>query len=137
MVLFCWFILLSACAGFNSVSPWQARTTPGLQHCQSANDTGSAADRAGCWFRLGNDFAETGCFEQAENAYREALKHGPHAKALHNLGLVQVRLGVTAIREARAQLSAADAGNAGDAGPAFAATEQLLRLLLYSVYQNR
>lgn len=56
------------------------------------------------WFQLGNLYAEQGRLEAAERAYRESLRRRDDAKTLHNLGLVQVRLGIGALREAQARL---------------------------------
>ena len=59
---------------------------------------------AGPWFQLGNLYAEQGRLDAAERAYREALRRRDEARTLHNLGLVQVRLGVGALREAQQRL---------------------------------
>lgn len=59
---------------------------------------------AGPWFQLGNLYAEQGRLDAAERAYREALRRRDEARTLHNLGLVQVRLGVGALREAQRRL---------------------------------
>lgn len=56
------------------------------------------------WFQLGNLYAEQGRLDSAERAYRESLRRRDDARTLHNLGLVQVRLGVGALREAQARL---------------------------------
>ncbi|MCC7220530.1 MAG: tetratricopeptide repeat protein [Candidatus Contendobacter sp.] len=61
------------------------------------------------WFRLGNLYAEQGRLDSAERAYREALRRRDDAKTLHNLGLVQVKLGVGALREAQTRLPSTDA----------------------------
>ena len=74
------------------------------------------------WFQLANAYAEEERLEEAENAYKEALKYGYGAKALHNLGLVQVWLGIKALREARPQLSPDD--------PAHLETRRYLNALL-------
>ena len=74
------------------------------------------------WFRLANTYAEKGKLEEAERAYKEALKRGKGAKALHNLGLVQVWLGIKALREARPQLPPDD--------PAHLETRRYLNTLL-------
>ncbi|MFO1422035.1 MAG: tetratricopeptide repeat protein [Candidatus Competibacteraceae bacterium] len=59
---------------------------------------------AGPWFQLGNLYAEQGRLDAAERAYREALRRRDEARTLHNLGLVQVKLGVGALREAQQRL---------------------------------
>ncbi|MFO7641268.1 MAG: tetratricopeptide repeat protein [Candidatus Competibacteraceae bacterium] len=74
------------------------------------------------WFQLGNLYAEQGRLLMAERAYREALRRRDEARTLHNLGLVQVRLGVGALREARERLPADD--------PVHEETRELLRALL-------
>ncbi len=56
------------------------------------------------WFQLGNLYAESNRLEAAEYSYRQALKRGAHPKATHNLGLVQIRLGVAALNQARSDL---------------------------------
>lgn len=74
------------------------------------------------WFQLGNLYAEQGRLDSAERAYREALRRRDDARTLHNLGLVQVRLGVGALREAQKRLPADD--------PARRETREFLRTLL-------
>ncbi|MFZ1640476.1 MAG: tetratricopeptide repeat protein [Candidatus Contendobacter sp.] len=61
-------------------------------------------NEASPWFQLGNLYAEQGRLDSAERAYREALRRRDEARTLHNLGLVQVRLGVGALREAQKRL---------------------------------
>jgi hypothetical protein len=53
------------------------------------------------WFELGNYYVANNRLAGAEFAYREALKRNSTPKTLHNLGLVQVRLGINALNEAR------------------------------------
>ena len=74
------------------------------------------------WFQLGNLYAEQGRLDSAERAYREALRRRDDAKTLHNLGLVQVKLGIGALREAQHRLPPADAARQE--------TRELLRTLL-------
>ena len=74
------------------------------------------------WFQLGNLYAEQGRLDSAERAYREALRRRDDAKTLHNLGLVQVKLGIGALREAQNRLPPADAARQE--------TRELLRTLL-------
>lgn len=76
------------------------------------------------WFQLGNLYAEQGRLDSAQRAYREALRRRDDAKTLHNLGLVQVKLGIGALREAEQRL-APDAATR-------AATRALLRTILES-----
>ncbi|MFO1350076.1 MAG: tetratricopeptide repeat protein [Gammaproteobacteria bacterium] len=61
-------------------------------------------DDSDLWYQLGNHFAKSDRLDDAEQAYREALKRGPNPHALNNLGLVQIRLGVQALKEARQQM---------------------------------
>ena len=61
------------------------------------------------WFQLGNLYAEQGRLDSAQRAYREALRRRDDAKILHNLGLVQVKLGIGALREAEQRLAPDDA----------------------------
>ena len=82
---------------------------------------------AGPWFQLGNLYAEQGRLDAAERAYREALRRRDDARTLHNLGLVQVRLGVGALREARERLPPDD--------PAREQTREFLRALLDAMAQ--
>lgn len=77
---------------------------------------------AGPWFHLGNLYAEQGRLDAAERAYREALRRRDEARTLHNLGLVQVRLGVGALREAQRRLPPDD--------PARRETREFLQTLL-------
>lgn len=79
------------------------------------------------WFRLGNLYAEQGRLDMAEHAYREALRRRDDARTLHNLGLVQVRLGVGALREARERLPPDD--------PSRQQTREFLRALLEAMAQ--
>lgn len=74
------------------------------------------------WFQLGNLYAEQGRLDSAQRAYREALRRHDDARTLHNLGLVQVRLGMGALREAEQRLPPND--------PARQETRALLRTLL-------
>lgn len=74
------------------------------------------------WFQLGNLYAENGRLEDAQQAYRQALRRGDKPQVRHNLGLVQLQLGMAALREARQQLPPDD--------PAHDATRQYLQLLL-------
>jgi Flp pilus assembly protein TadD len=82
---------------------------------------------AGPWFQLGNLYAEQGRLDSAERAYREALRRRDDARTLHNLGLVQVKLGVGALREAQKRLPLDD--------PARRETREFLRTLLDAVGQ--
>lgn len=82
---------------------------------------------AGPWFQLGNLYAEQGRLDVAERAYREALRRRDDARTLHNLGLVQVRLGVGALREARERLPPDD--------PSRQQTREFLRALLEAMAQ--
>ena len=81
----------------------------------------------GPWFQLGNLYAEQGRLDMAERAYREALRRRDDARTLHNLGLVQVRLGVGALREAWERLPPND--------PARQQTHEFLRVLLDAMAQ--
>lgn len=74
------------------------------------------------WFQLGNLYAEQGRLDAAQRAYRESLRRRDDARTLHNLGLVQVRLGVGALREAQKRLPPND--------PARQETRELLQTLL-------
>ena len=82
---------------------------------------------AGPWFQLGNLYAEQGRLDMAERAYREALRRRDDARTLHNLGLVQVRLGMGALREAWERLPPND--------PARQQTHEFLRTLLDAMAQ--
>ncbi|MCP5419108.1 MAG: tetratricopeptide repeat protein [Gammaproteobacteria bacterium] len=74
------------------------------------------------WFQLGNLYAENGRLEEAQQAYRRALRQGDEPQVRHNLGLVQLQLGIRNLREARQQLPADD--------PAHDAARQYLQMLL-------
>jgi len=77
------------------------------------------------WFKLGHLYAEQGRLASAERAYREALRRHDDARTLHNLGLVQVKLGVGALREAQQRLPQDD--------PARRETNAFLRALLKTI----
>jgi tetratricopeptide (TPR) repeat protein len=79
------------------------------------------------WFQLGNLYAEQGRLDSAERAYRESLRRRDEARTLHNLGLVQVRLGVGALRESQKRLPPND--------PARQETREFLRTLLEAAAQ--
>ena len=74
------------------------------------------------WFQLGNLYAEQGRLDSAQRAYRESLRRRDDARTLHNLGLVQVKLGIGALRESQQRLPPND--------PARQDTRELLRTLL-------
>ncbi len=74
------------------------------------------------WFQLGNLYAEQGRLDSAQRAYREALRRRDDARTLHNLGLVQIKLGIGALREAQQRLPPND--------PARQDTREWLRTLL-------
>lgn len=74
------------------------------------------------WFQLGNLYAEQGRLDSAQRAYRESLRRRDDARTLHNLGLVQVKLGIGALRESQQRLPPND--------PARQETRALLRTLL-------
>ena len=74
------------------------------------------------WFQLGNLYAESDRLEDAQQAYRQALKYGDNPKVLHNLGLVQLQQGLATLQQARQQLPADD--------PIHDHTRQYLQLLL-------
>ena len=81
-------------------------------------------EAAGIWYRRGNDYVATGQLEQAEYAYRQAVREGAGPRAQHNLGLVQMRLGFEALSEARQRLPTDD--------PVHAETRRFLQTLLLS-----
>ncbi len=60
------------------------------------------------WYQLGNLYAQRDDLEAAEHAYRQALRRADRVDALHNLGLVQMRMGIQALRVADARLPADD-----------------------------
>ncbi len=64
--------------------------------------------QASPWFKLGNLYAEQGRLDAAEHAYRQAMRRHDSARTLHNLGLVQIKLGIGALREAQQRLPAND-----------------------------
>ena len=74
------------------------------------------------WFELGNFYVDNNRLAAAEYAYREAIKREKTPKALHNLGLVQIRLGLSALSEASKHFPAED--------PVHTETHQVLKLLL-------
>lgn len=82
------------------------------------------SNSAEAWFQLGNLYAEQGRLDSAQRAYREALRRRDDAKTLHNLGLVQVRLGIGALRESEQRLPPNDGARQE--------TRTLLRTLLES-----
>lgn len=74
------------------------------------------------WFQLGNLYAEQGRLDSAQRAYQESLRRRDNAKTLHNLGLVQVKLGIGALRESQKRLPPDD--------PARQETREFLQTLL-------
>jgi pentatricopeptide repeat protein len=106
---------VSGCAALNSgdyAVPGQARQdTTQKKPLQDAEAQCRALLRneppqAEPWFLLGNLYAESGRLDEAERAYQEAVRRGAEPKALHNLGLVQIRLGIANVKRARQQLPA-------------------------------
>ena len=96
---------LALCAVLSSCATLTSRTETRTETFDSsAKSVAASADTGDYWFQLANAYAEEERLEEAENAYKKALKRGKGAKALHNLGLVQVWLGIKALREARTQL---------------------------------
>jgi tetratricopeptide (TPR) repeat protein len=79
------------------------------------------------WFQLGNLYAEQGRLDSAQRAYRESLRRRDDARTLHNLGLVQVKLGIGALRESQQRLPPSD--------PARQETREWLRTLLETALQ--
>ncbi|MBE2295548.1 MAG: tetratricopeptide repeat protein [Phycisphaerales bacterium] len=79
------------------------------------------------WFQLGNLYTEQGRLDAAEWAYREALRYHDDVRSLHNLGLVQIRLGASALREAQKQLPPND--------PTHQQTREFLQMLLEAMTQ--
>jgi cytochrome c-type biogenesis protein CcmH/NrfG len=56
------------------------------------------------WLELGDYYVANRQLAGAEFAYREALKREPAPETLHNLGVVQIRLGIEALLQAREEL---------------------------------
>lgn len=83
-------------------------------------------DAAPWWFQLGNLYAEQGRLDSAERAYRESLRRHDDARTLHNLGLVQIKLGIGAVREAQTRLPSSDTTQQE--------TRELLRTLLETAF---
>jgi tetratricopeptide (TPR) repeat protein len=88
--------------------------------------TRARPDDPDAWFRLGNYYALQNQWEKAEQAYREVLQRTDHNGALHNLGLVQVRMGAKALQDAAAKIPPQD--------PVHAETREFLRMVLGSAY---
>jgi cytochrome c-type biogenesis protein CcmH/NrfG len=88
--------------------------------------TRARPDDPDAWFRLGNYYALQNQWEKAEQAYREVLQRTDHNGALHNLGLVQVRMGAKALQDAAAKIPPQD--------PVQAETREFLRMVLGSAY---
>lgn len=111
-------VLASGCASLQQPRPADLRGEAGAAY--EAEDYAAAAegfidylqrrpDDAEAWFRLGNAQAQLGRLEAAESALRQALALEPGmARARHNLGLVQIQLGVTAVLMARRDLPEVD-----------------------------
>lgn len=53
------------------------------------------------WFEIGNLYAELGDLPEAEAAYQQSLALGMDQRARHNLGLVQIRMGMESLASAR------------------------------------
>ena len=84
-------------------------------------------DDGDAWFQLGNYYVDQDQLLEAEQAYQEALRAGPNVKAQHNLGLVQIRLGIDSLRRASEALPEDD--------PVRQQTRQFLQLLAEAGYQ--
>ncbi len=75
--------------------------------------SGSASARG--WYRLANLEARDGDLDAALLAYRRSLEIDPDlAEARHNLGMVHLRIGADALREARPQMRRRGAAGASD-----------------------
>jgi cytochrome c-type biogenesis protein CcmH/NrfG len=130
--------LLSSCAALQQQQPQQllqllsqlqqpAQTAAaGPEEQRYLDRTRARPDDADAWFRLGNYYALQNQWEKAEQAYREVLQRTDHNGALHNLGLVQVRMGVKALQDAAAKIPPQD--------PVHAETREFLRMVLGSAY---
>ena len=79
------------------------------------------------WFQLGNLYAEQGRLDAAEWAYREDLRQHDDVRSLHNLGLVQMRLGASTLHEAQERLPLDD--------PTHQQTREFLQTLLEAMTQ--
>jgi len=88
-------LALLACAGCASVFQAPPDAGPPLVTRESL---------ARQWFEIGNLYAELGDLDEAEAAYRRALELGMDQRARHNLGLVQVRMGMEALADARNEM---------------------------------
>ena len=97
-----------------------------LSGCASPPAASVTAGRAPVkdWFQRANELAERSELQAAVHAYQRALALEPNTKtkALHNLGLVQLRLGLQNLREALAKLPPEH--------PAQRQTRDFVRLLL-------
>ena len=118
---------LALCAAFSGCATLTSHNDTHNKILNSSAESVQASAAPGTdtgddWFKLANTYAENGRLEDAESAYKEALKRGKGAKALHNQGLVQVWLGIKALREARPLLAPDD--------PAHLETRHYLNTLL-------
>jgi tetratricopeptide (TPR) repeat protein len=111
LTVIAFFTVLPGCASLNAMSAeWEKQD----RELTEIHDQPVSALRcpqpegAEPWFLLGNLYAERGRLVEAERAYRQSLKYANQPKVLHNLGLVQIRLGIDALREARRQLPSDD-----------------------------
>jgi cytochrome c-type biogenesis protein CcmH/NrfG len=132
--MLCLATMGAGCASMQPVHPQPALSSPRSLSLQSPTGPADPAeqqlqertraqpDDPDAWFRLGNYYAEQDQLEKAEQAYREALQRSNHTAALHNLGLVQIRMGVRALQDAARQLPPQD--------PVHAETREFLRMVL-------
>ena len=75
-----------------AATAYAAQDWAASEHDYSALAAQPGSD-AEAWFKLGNIYARTSRPDLAVRAYREAVNRDPkHARAWHNLGLIQLRL---------------------------------------------
>ena len=105
-------VLLGGCQSMKSSKEWQSAGTPTIDLVQMDKDASSAyaaqdwptserlyveltkqnPSATEPWFRLGNIYARTDRVELAVRAYRETvIRDAKHARAWHNMGIVQLR----------------------------------------------
>ena len=102
--------VLTACATVKQTPEAPIAQNPVVNSAATDDNTNNntSNDTDNYWFQLGNKYAENGQLEEAVLAYQEALKRGDNVKALHNLGLVRVRLGIEMLERARKRLAPND-----------------------------
>ncbi|PWV58504.1 tetratricopeptide repeat protein [Plasticicumulans acidivorans] len=114
---------LLACSSFPSVPDADTANGQATVSAQCSALMANPVENADPWFQLGNALVELDRLDEAEFAYRKALKYSNDPRIEHNLGLLHLRLGVQSLQAAGRKLPVNDPARIN----ARAFTSQLLR----------